>query len=440
MNPGAGVFRFSVLHYDTMEEHTFAVDSERELDSWTAALYGDDQLHKSASLENSPSVPRRVSGSTFYTPSSPGSLRASVGSKDSVTEEDADDGRRDRSFTEPFTILDQEDASSISGSIGGGIQGNEGGGCDSERSKGTGDDTSATVSLVSIDMLRDPSLDRVDTPDSLRSNEHFIISGSTSSLSSMTTTTTTVSNNTVPSSSASAVNINEVDGPTKAPTKSSAPPSSFAIKLRALTEEPVKFSSPMLEIMNAGGGGSTSSTSSLTKIKLFVVLRKTVLELYKNEQDKTPLSVTSVANIEICEEDSNICDKNQVTLRLLDSSGTADTSKTTNSNKIYLIAPDDSVRATFVRDIKKSARSLKRQKNPRHSVTMSILKKRLGSADKIKELKSKKDKRISMLLVNDDLVAIEKYEDINADQNNIMSGKEMLSDLIVCIFCSVHFI
>ena len=382
VNPGTGMFRFSILFYDTMVEHTFAAESERDLESWTAALYGDDQLHKSASLENSPNVPRRVSGSTFYTsnlPASPVFQRASVGSKDSVTEEDDESvANRNRSFTEP--LLEQDDTNSLLG-----------GGNDSERSsnKETGDDTSATVSLVSMEMLRDPSFsDRVDTPDSQKSIENFT-SGSISSLSSVTTSITTTAGN---------ANQTEVDGrgsPAKTQQQQQIPS-----KLKALVDEPIKFSNIMYEISASAG-----------KSKRWVVLRKTVLELYKNEQEKGPLSVVNLATVEICsEEDSGgtVVDKNQVILK-------------TDSSEIQLVAPDEQTQNKFVRELNKSVRSLKRQKNPRHSVTMHI-KKRLGSGDKLKELKSKKDKRISMLLVDDDVEAIEKYHD-SADPTNNMSGK-----------------
>ena len=402
VNPGTGMFRFSVLFYETMAEHTFAVDSEQELESWTAALYGDDQLHKSASLENSPSVPRRVSGSTFYTPNSPKSpvsLRASVGSKDSVTEEDDENQRNRSSFIEP--LLEHDDTNSLLG----------GGGNDSERSsnKETGDDTSATVSLVSMDMLRDPSFsDRVDTPDSQKSIEN-LISGSMSSLSSMTTVTTTVSH------------MTEVDGrgsPLKTKQICSTNNTTTTAKLKALDEESIKFSNIMYEVT------TSSSSSQTTKSKRWVVLRKTVLEIYKNEQEKIPLSVFNISTLELSADDDSLTattDKNQITLKT-----------DSPNNKIQLLAPDEQSRNGFVRDFKKAARSLKRQKNPRHSVTMQI-KKRLGSGDKLKELKSKKDKRISMLLVDGDVEAIEKFQD-SADPTNIMSGKISLFDLFFLFF------
>lgn len=398
VNPGTGMFRFSVFFYETTEEHLFAVDSEQELESWTAALYGDDQLHKSVSLENSPVVPRRVSGSTFYTPNSPKSpvsLRASVGSKDSVTEEDDENQRHRSSFTEP--LLEQDDTSSLVC----------GGGNDSERSsnKETGDDTSATVSLVSMDMLRDPSFsDRVDTPDSQKSIEN-LISGSVSSLSSVTTTTTTTSN------------LTEVDGrgspPKTKQISSSATSNNTTTKRKALDEESIKFSNVMYEV-NALSS-SSGIPNQTTKTKRWVVLRKTVLEIYKNEQEKIPLSVLNISTLELSADDDSlaatVADKNQIILK----------SDSPLNNKIQLLAPDEQIRNGFVRDFKKAARSLKRHKNPRHSVTMQI-KKRLGSGDKLKELKSKKDKRISMLLVDGDVEAIEKFQD-SADPTHIMSGK-----------------
>ncbi|XP_066915592.1 uncharacterized protein [Clytia hemisphaerica] len=368
VNPGTGLFSFKISSNDApSNEYTFALDNESELDSWTAAFDGFDQLHKSAnSLENSPQVPRRVSGSTFYAPASPASpvsLRTSIGSKDSVTEEDEElQILRNRSLTDPFVII--EDNESLTGSLGG-------------QSK----NTSATASQLSMDVQ---SRERVDTPDS-QSNDQL----SVSSFSSGTTTRS------------------EVDG--GANGKRPLSKSLSASKLKPLSEESIRLSSAMFELSN--------SDLSQTKSKRWVVLRKTVLELYKGESDKYPLHIVQLVNVEICDEESNESkEKNQLVLKLDDPLNT-----TSGTNKIYLVAPDENTRSNFTRDIKKASRSLKRQKNPRHSVTLQ-LKKRLGSAEKLKEFSSKKDKRISMLLVDDDVKAIEKYQE-TADPSNSISGR-----------------
>jgi len=367
VNPGTSTFRFQISSFDTKEEYTFALENEQELERWTAALCGDDQLHKS--LENSPIVPRRVSSSTFFTPASPVSLRASIGSKDSFTEEEEDnDGvvpfdRRNRSSTDPLTIIDTI-------SVGDTI----------EEDSREDDDISATTSQVSEEISNVLLQDSSETADG---KLWSVVTESTSSLSSAATTTTSRST------------LSETDG-RHSPTKGTPP-----IKLRPLSEEPIKASSAMFEV-------SCTSDLSQTKSKRWVVLRKSVIEFYKSEHEKQPLRIINLGTVELVEDEN---DKFCHLVLKFDDTG----------NKLCFLLPDENTRNNFAVAIKKSARSLKRQKNPRHSVTLQI-KKRLGSNDRLKELKSKKDKRISMLLVDDDVEAIEKYED-SADPGNMMAGK-----------------
>ena len=370
VNPGTSTYRFQISSFDTKEEYTFALENDQELDRWTAALCGDDQLHKS--LENSPIVPRRISGSTFFTPASPVSLRASIGSKDSFTEEDETEStaqpfeKRNRSSTDPFTIIDENSVSDV---------------IEEDRSEENAlSTTTSQVSEEISNVLLQVSSESVD------GKLWSAVAESTSSLSSVTTTVTSHST------------LSEPDG-IRSPTKGVTP--TTPNKLKAVSEEPIKASSMMFEV-------SGTSDLSQTKSKRWVVLRKTVIETYKSEHEKQPLRILNLGTIELVEDDN---DKFCHLVLKLDDTG----------NKLCFLAPDENTRNNFAVAIKKSARSIKRQKNPRHSVTLQI-KKRLGSNDRLKELKSKKDKRMSMLLVDDDVEAIEKYED-SADLANMMAGK-----------------
>lgn len=351
-NPGTALYRFVITALDTGIEYTFALDNERDLDTWTAALFGDDQLHKS--LENSPQVPRRVSTSTFYTPTSPvskrtsiASTRTSVGSKDSFAEDEEevstthDEGiRMPRRSTEPFLMVDKNDA--------------------------------LDKNIEIVPELREEEEEDVDI---------------------------------------GIVEVTSHDGPiTKTNNIEERNEKDMSVKkvrLKPVTDEAIKHSSVMFEV--------SRSDMSRTKTKRWVVLRKTVMELYNNEQDKYPIKILYLTKYELIEIDgASGKDSLKITLRCEE-----------DDSELTLIASDENVRKIWMEEIKKLCRSLKRRKNPRHSV--GNIMRRLGSAERMKELKTKKDKRISMLLVDDDVKAIEKFEE-TADPAKMMSGN--------CLVCT----
>ena len=343
-NPGTSLFRFTITALDTGMEYTFALDNERELDAWTGALFGDDQLHKS--LENSPQVPRRISTSTFYTPTSPVSKRtslasthASIGSKDSFAEDEEESSEVSadidhRRSTEPFLVVDSAD--------------------------------SIDKNIDIIDSNREITLKDGDA----RSHS----SSFTGSVSSIT----------------------DLEGKCSPASKQ---------RLKPVSDEAIKLSHVMFE--------ASRSDMSRTKTKRWAILRKSVLELYKNEVEKYPLKILRLTSSELIEiETASNKDRLKITLKSDDC-----------ASELVLIAPNENVHKVWVDEIKRLCRSLRRRKNPRHSV--GNIMRRLGSAEKMKELKSKKDKRISMLLVDDDVEAIEKFGE-TADPAKMMSGKEFL--------------
>ena len=165
-------------------------------------------------------------------------------------------------------------------------------------------------------------------------------------------------------------------------------------RLRTLTEDTEIHSHVMFEYIDY----------PKSKRKKWLVLKTSTIEIYNNEQDKNPERVLKLDEYALLNEDNKM---KKYTIQL----------KHANSSNVLLFhTPNFQVYdlwVTELQDILKEGRSRSRSK------TSVVLRQFTTPLTRVKL--NDNDKRASMVLIEDDVIAIKEYED-SADPSNTMSG------------------
>lgn len=295
-------YRFRITAMDSGSEYTFELTSERELDNWVSALYGDDQLHKT------------LDGSPVASTLNVGSPKTSIKSP---------------SLSSPL---------------------------------------SSTFSLMSTSTS---ASDELVTKDA-----------DTRSIAEVNKTESTVTSG----------------RPSRSSTTSTSSISSFSENrtlIPPLLDEHVRLSNFMFELRE--------SDLSKTRSRRWVVLRKSVVEIYSNEREKYARKALYIQNSVI--EESTMKKAKVINVKAESDSITS------------LIAPNDDIHKVWMDEFKRLQKEHKR--DSKDKAKLSVVTRRSTTSGK--DSKTDKEKRSSMMLVADDVKAIEKYRE-SADPTNTISG------------------
>ena len=341
-------YRFQLTAMDTGAEYLFSLKSEDELEIWASALYGEDKLHSSY-VESSPT------GSNYSLSSETRSPKIPLASPLTSSSRFYGDGVLDESANSSSNVEVHRNNDTLV----------------------TNRSSLASGSVSSRESILDDGLP--EEGNKLRTSS--VYNESTSSLaSSVTTSRSTLSENDYKMSPFRKLSL-----------------------LQPLLEENIKLNHLMFQVRE--------SESSQTKTRRWLVLRRTVLEIYNNENDRRPIQILHLSKYVLVNEDTGL--KNSHFIKLKPDEGSI----------IQFVAPSDAIHKLWVSELKRIQKRHSSSTLPSKSLPNVV--KRKGVNDRLRDLKSGKDKRASMVLVDDDIKAIEKYED-SANPANTISGKFFL--------------